>query len=199
MYKNGKKKSCHILIVCFKGFGVQNVPHFFYSVHCVLLYKFDTIFSEYMLMTVMKDYMKVSSTTKATKKVTVTHVQLQECSSFISSSVLQAALSALGRAAVHNVCTARLGFHLGLHPQSERESFLVLFDLCVRYTNLEGRRRASTDSSNWIYADHDDMETFFGLHLLAEAMKAHHRNLSELYRGKDGIPPTNTSNPYSNE
>ena len=145
MYNNVKKKSCHIL-ECFKGFGVQNVPRFFYSVHCVLLYKFDTIFSEYMLMTVIRDYMKVSSTTKATKKVTVTHVQLQECYSFISSPVLQAALSALGRAAVHNVCTARQGFHLGLHPQSERESFLVLFDLCVRYTNLDGRCRASTDS-----------------------------------------------------
>jgi hypothetical protein len=53
----------------------------------------------------------------------------------------QPSKSTAGRAATYNICTGRQGFTLGLHPQTEREAFLVFFDtvldICVRYTNLE--------------------------------------------------------------
>jgi hypothetical protein len=97
-----------------------------------------------------------------------------------------------GRASSHNVFTGRPGIRVGLHPNNEKEAFLTLFDniidLCVRYTNLEGRRRLAAKQISWTQTSRDEMEAFFGMHMLSGAMKSHHRSLRDLYSERDGIP-----------
>lgn len=86
----------------------------------------------------------------------------------------------------------------GLHPQSERDSFLIFFDDiiddCVIYTNLYARRYISkfnleNDSKKvWKPTDRVEIEAFFGLLILAGAFKAHHRSTVDLWSQRDGQP-----------
>lgn len=76
-----------------------------------------------------------------------------------------------GRQPVQNVFRGRQGFRLGLHPQSRKEGFLVLFDeiidSVVRFTNLQGRRLSHRLGIQWHATDLIEILAFIGLHLFS--------------------------------
>ena len=96
-----------------------------------------------------------------------------------------------GRRPALNILTQRMGFQPGLHPSTRKDAFLTVFDSIVDttviYTNLAGRRLAARKGFVWKKTDRVEMEAFLGLHILAGALKAHHRSLRELYCIRDGI------------
>jgi hypothetical protein len=98
----------------------------------------------------------------------------------------------VGRRPSRNILTQRDGFQRGLHPQTRLDAFYVVFegilDSTVTYTNIAGRRLARKKGFQWKKTDRVEMEAFLGLHILAGALKAHHRCLRELYDLRDGIP-----------
>ena len=71
-----------------------------------------------------------------------------------------------GRIPARNVFSARRGFRRGIHPESRKEAFLIIFEDIVEvatiYTNLAGRRLAD----QWLVTDITEMLSFIGLHIL---------------------------------
>ena len=55
------------------------------------------------------------------------------------------------------------------------------------FTNIAGRRLARDKGFTWHKTDRMEIEAFFGLHVLAGSLKAHHRCVRELYGLRDGI------------
>ena len=80
----------------------------------------------------------------------------------------------------------------GLHPLSNAESFRVFFGDCIDtallHTNREGRRIAAAKNITWKNVTATELEAFIGLHLIAGAMKAGHRDTRELWDTKNGHP-----------
>lgn len=93
-----------------------------------------------------------------------------------------------GRRPLRNFLTETPGFRRGLHPTSKLEALLVIFDEifdgAVSYTNITGRRLGS----KWRPTTRAELDAFFGLHILAGALKAHHRPVKELWDDCDGHP-----------
>lgn len=71
-----------------------------------------------------------------------------------------------GRVPARNVFSARRGFRRGIHPESQKEAFLVIFEdiveVATMYANLAGRRLAD----QWLVTDFTEMLSFIGLHIL---------------------------------
>ena len=76
-----------------------------------------------------------------------------------------------GRRPARNVLTQTPGFNRGLHPQSNKEAFLVIFDeiidIVVSYTNLAIRRISRENGFTWRTTNREEIESFLGLHFLA--------------------------------
>lgn len=93
-----------------------------------------------------------------------------------------------GRRPLRNILTENPGFRRGLHPNSKLEALFVLFDeifdCAVTYTNISGRRLGP----QWRTTTREELNAFFGLHVLAGALKAHHRPVKELWNVCDGHP-----------
>lgn len=98
---------------------------------------------------------------------------------------------AAGRLPARNVLSQRPGFQRGLRPQSRLEAFHAVFEkilfLGLTYTNVAGRRFARAKNAVWHAVDQIELEAFLGLHILAGALKAHHRSVRQLYDMRDGI------------
>ena len=98
----------------------------------------------------------------------------------------------VGRQGLHNIVTPRHGFRKGLNPTSRSEAFEIFFETCVEnalmHANLEGRRMARDQEIKWRKTDRTEMNAFIGLHLLAGAYKATHRDTEELWSESDGHP-----------
>ena len=94
----------------------------------------------------------------------------------------------------------RPGVPPGIHPESEKESFLLFFDeiieIAVRYTNLHvhARRVISTYArrsdlrKSWRPTNRAEMEAFIGLLVIAGATKAADRETGSLWSERDGLP-----------
>jgi hypothetical protein len=97
----------------------------------------------------------------------------------------------VGRRALRNIMTERAGFQRGLRPKTRSEAFFVVFDeildSVVTYTNIAGRRLARSKNFIWKATTRMEIDAFVALHILAGAMKAHHRCLRELYDTRDGV------------
>lgn len=78
----------------------------------------------------------------------------------------------VGRASSRNVFNVpQQGLRVGLHPQSNEESFLVYFEdilsEVVLFTNLEGRRVASASGVAWKPVTLVEIKAFIGLLIIA--------------------------------
>ena len=98
-----------------------------------------------------------------------------------------------GRQPTRNIFDAsKVGFVPGLHPLSYAESFSVFFGDCIDtallHTNREGRRIAAAKNITWKNITAIELEAFIGLHLIAGALKAGHRDTRELWDTKNGHP-----------
>lgn len=84
------------------------------------------------------------------------------------------------------------GFRTGLHPATREEAFRVVFmgliEEATRFTNLAGRRTAYAKRFSWKSVTVEEMKAFIGLHVMAGALKAHHRRARELFTDMDGHP-----------
>ena len=94
-----------------------------------------------------------------------------------------------GRPPNRNQCNiSRTGFAAALRPCSRKEAFLVIMqqfvDTAVVNTNTSLRRLSQ--NGKWRPTDEDEILAFLGLHLLAGVLKAHHRDLRELWSERDG-------------
>lgn len=104
---------------------------------------------------------------------------------------------AMGREPALNIVHERPGPRRGIHPENEKEAFLMFTDEIieemVRFTNVEGRRQTrmlnrGAQQRKWIDTSRAEMEAFVGLHLILGAYKAHYRNIHELFSKRDGHP-----------
>jgi hypothetical protein len=66
--------------------------------------------------------------------------------------------------------------------------FYDILNAAVSYTNVAGRRLARDKNFMWKKTDRMEMNAFVDLHVLAGALKAHHRCVRELYDLRDGAP-----------
>lgn len=98
-----------------------------------------------------------------------------------------------GRRSAHNIFRSpHVGFATGFHPESPCEAFKAFFgnclDITLLHTNREGRRIAATKHVQWKSVSNIELEAFIGLHLIAGALKAGHRDTRELWDSKNGNP-----------
>ena len=133
--------------------------------------------------------------------------------SFISSNGTQWQNSSLssGRESIANIFHGRRGFSPGIHPIDEKEAFLSIFhnlvNIVILNTNKSGRRFHKQSGQPWKTIEEDEIwhflvcstkiiQIFFtkysailtGIHFIAGALKAGHRNTRELWNDRDGIP-----------
>ena len=96
----------------------------------------------------------------------------------------------VGRQRQANIFHPVQGFRRGLRPESRIECFEIFFDnsieCAVQFTNLYGRRLAREKDIKWKLVTDNEMRAFIGLHFLAGALKAHHRQLEDLWSERDG-------------
>ena len=87
---------------------------------------------------------------------------------------------------------SHVGFSIGFHPQTPSEAFKAFFGdslhLSLLHTNREGRRIAASNHTTWIPISMTELESFVGLHLIAGALKAGHRDTRELWDLRNGNP-----------
>jgi hypothetical protein len=97
-----------------------------------------------------------------------------------------------GRQPIRNVCNERSSVRVGIHPHSKKEAFLLLLSGVIEtsslYTNQEGRRLAASHGVEWKHVSEDEFHAFLGLHILAGAFKATHRDAREMWSDRDGQP-----------
>jgi hypothetical protein len=108
-------------------------------------------------------------------------------------------LNASGRVTEPNIIHEHPGPKCGVHPQCEKEAFLMFTDEIinemVRFTNLHGRREVRGLNSStvghrkvWVEVSRKEMDAFIGINLILGAYKAHYRNINELFTARDGHP-----------
>lgn len=101
--------------------------------------------------------------------------------------------AAQGRAPVRNIFRGRStgSFRPGLHPRSRAEAFAVVtaavLEETLRQTNKAGRVLARLRGMTWKTCSLEELQAFIGLHFIAGAFKAYHRDTRELFSIRDGI------------
>lgn len=92
----------------------------------------------------------------------------------------------------NNFRVPHVGLAVGFHPQTSLEAFKAFFgnilDLSLLHTNREGRRIAAASNVSWKPLSMTEFDAFIGLHLIAGALKAGHRDTRELWDLKNGNP-----------
>jgi hypothetical protein len=107
--------------------------------------------------------------------------------------------NAAGRVQRANIIRETAGPKRGIHPQNERESFLMytneMIEETLRFTNLQGRRSVQAFNARqrrrqkvWTEISRPGMEAVIGLNIILGAYKAHYRNINELFSERDGHP-----------
>ena len=96
-----------------------------------------------------------------------------------------------GKTPAKNICRFEPGPKTGIHPTTEKESLQIfledIIEELVRYTNLAGRRMVAACNEKtkrhcaWKPVSQFEMEAFLGLHLIAGAYRAHHRQVKDLW------------------
>ena len=103
-----------------------------------------------------------------------------------------------GKIPAKNICRFEPGPKTGIHPTTEKESLQIfledIIEELVRYTNLAGRRMVAACNlkkkrhCTWKPVSQSEMEAFLGLHLIAGAYRAHHRQVKDLWSDVHGQP-----------
>ena len=100
--------------------------------------------------------------------------------------------SLAGRQPQRNVFHENCGFSHGLHPQSRLEAFQIfsyqIIEETLRHTNKVGKILARNNRFQWKMVTSEEIKAFLGLHFLADAFKAQHRDERELFGLANGIP-----------